>query len=96
MSSAPIRPRVRHWLRSPSRGTIWAEIADPKILGVEGAGRVLAGGVGLLLTQIIKLRGGRVIGCVSREDKVAVAKEAGADHVIVDIARAGSPRRCSV
>jgi NADPH:quinone reductase len=43
-----------------------------------------AGGVGLLLTQIIKLRGGYVIGRVSRQDKVAAAKEAGADHVIVD------------
>jgi NADPH2:quinone reductase len=43
-----------------------------------------AGGVGLLLTQIIKLRGGRVIGRVSSEDKIAAAKEAGADHVIVD------------
>jgi NADPH2:quinone reductase len=43
-----------------------------------------AGGVGLLLIQIIKLRGGHVIGRVSHEDKVAAAKEAGADHVIVD------------
>jgi NADPH2:quinone reductase len=43
-----------------------------------------AGGVGLLLTQIIKLRGGHVIGRVSSEEKVATAKEAGADHVIVD------------
>jgi NADPH:quinone reductase len=43
-----------------------------------------AGGVGLLLTQIIKLRGGHVLGRVSSEEKVAVAKEAGADHVIVD------------
>jgi len=43
-----------------------------------------AGGVGLLLTQIIKLRGGRVIGRVSSEDKIAAAKEAGADHLIVD------------
>ncbi len=43
-----------------------------------------AGGVGLLLTQIIKLRGGHVIGRVSSADKVAVAKAAGADHVIVD------------
>ncbi len=42
------------------------------------------GGVGLLLTQIIKLRSGRVIGRVSNQDKVAVAKDAGADHVIVD------------
>jgi NADPH2:quinone reductase len=43
-----------------------------------------AGGVGLLLTQITKLKGGYVIGRVSSEDKVAVAKEANADHVIVD------------
>jgi NADPH2:quinone reductase len=43
-----------------------------------------AGGVGLMLTQIIKLRGGHVIGRVSHADKVATAKEAGADHVIVD------------
>ncbi|WP_229202283.1 quinone oxidoreductase family protein [Pseudoduganella aquatica] len=43
-----------------------------------------AGGVGLLLSQIIKLRGGRVIGRVSSQAKVAAAKAAGADHVIVD------------
>src|SRR6202043_1652561 len=45
-----------------------------------------AGGLGLLLTQIIKLRGGHVIGRVSSEEKVAAAKAAGADHVIVDTA----------
>ena len=144
------------------QGTIWAEMPNPKILGVEGMGRVLAvgegvedvapgqrvawvyapasyaeriaipaeslvtvpdatdgrtaasvmmqgltashfatdfypvqpgdvafvhaaaGGVGLLLTQIIKLRGGHVIGRVSSEEKVVAAKEAGADHVVVD------------
>ena len=43
-----------------------------------------AGGVGLLLTQIIKLRGGRVIGRVSSGEKRAIVREAGADHVIVD------------
>ena len=43
-----------------------------------------AGGVGLLLTQIIKLRGGHVIGRVSSEEKAAPARKAGADHVIVD------------
>ncbi|OPC78683.1 alcohol dehydrogenase [Embleya scabrispora] len=42
-----------------------------------------AGGVGLLLTQMVKARGGRVIGLVSREDKVPTAKEAGADHVLI-------------
>jgi NADPH:quinone reductase len=43
-----------------------------------------AGGLGLLLTQIVNLRGGHVIGRVSSEEKVAAAKAAGADHVIVD------------
>ncbi|TIP29962.1 MAG: quinone oxidoreductase [Mesorhizobium sp.] len=144
------------------KGMAWREISDPKVLGVEGAGRVLAvgdgvehfrpgqrvawvyapgsyaeritlsadalvplpdgiddrtaasvmmqgltashfatdfypvqpgdvalvhaaaGGVGLLLTQIIKLRGGHVIGRVSSADKIAVAGEVGADQVIVD------------
>lgn len=144
------------------QGSAWTEVPDPKVLGVEGAGRVLAvgegvdnvrpgqrvawvyapgsyaeqvvvpatslvpipdaiddrtaasvmmqgltashfatdfypvqpgdialvhaaaGGVGMLLTQIIKLRGGFVIGRVSSADKVAIAKAAGADHVIVD------------
>jgi NADPH2:quinone reductase len=43
-----------------------------------------AGGLGLLLTQIIKLRGGTVIGRVSGPEKVDAARKAGADHVIVD------------
>ena len=42
-----------------------------------------AGGVGLLLTQIAKLRGANVIGTVSTEAKAQLAKEAGADHVIL-------------
>src|SRR5712691_785717 len=41
-----------------------------------------AGGVGLLLCQIAKLRGARVIGTVSTPDKAALAREAGADEVI--------------
>ncbi|AHH98075.1 quinone oxidoreductase [Kutzneria viridogrisea] len=42
-----------------------------------------AGGLGQLLTQLVKLRGGTVIGLVSREEKVEVARRAGADHVLV-------------
>ncbi|ROQ26497.1 NADPH:quinone reductase-like Zn-dependent oxidoreductase [Streptomyces sp. PanSC19] len=42
-----------------------------------------AGGVGRLLTQMIKARGGNVIGLVSREEKAPVATSAGADHVLV-------------
>jgi NADPH2:quinone reductase len=41
-----------------------------------------AGGVGLLLTQIAKLRGGRVIATASTEQKAELAREAGAEAVI--------------
>lgn len=41
-----------------------------------------AGGVGLLLTQIAKLRGAAVIGAVSSDAKAKLATGAGADHVI--------------
>jgi len=42
-----------------------------------------AGGVGLLLCQIAKLRGARVIGTVSTDEKAKLAREAGADEVIL-------------
>jgi NADPH2:quinone reductase len=42
-----------------------------------------AGGVGLLLVQMAKGRGARVIGTVSTEAKAALAREAGADYVIL-------------
>lgn len=42
-----------------------------------------AGGVGLLLVQIAKMRGARVIGTVSSEAKAQLAKQAGADEVIL-------------
>jgi NADPH2:quinone reductase len=41
-----------------------------------------AGGVGLLLTQLAKVRGGRVIATTSTDEKAALAREAGADEVI--------------
>ena len=41
-----------------------------------------AGGVGLLLTQIAKARGGRVIATTSTDEKAARARGAGADEVI--------------
>jgi NADPH2:quinone reductase len=41
-----------------------------------------AGGVGLLLTQIAKLRGARVITTVSTDEKARLSTEAGADHVV--------------
>lgn len=42
-----------------------------------------AGGVGLLLCQIARMRGARVIGTVSTEEKAKLAREAGADAVIL-------------
>ncbi len=41
-----------------------------------------AGGVGLLLTQIAKTRGGRVIATTSTDEKAELARGAGADEVI--------------
>ncbi|MTD55858.1 quinone oxidoreductase family protein [Amycolatopsis pithecellobii] len=41
-----------------------------------------AGGTGLLLTQLVKARGGRVLATVSSEEKAKLAREAGADEVI--------------
>lgn len=50
-----------------------------------------AGGVGLLLVQWLKHIGARVIGTVSTDEKAALARAAGADHVILygkeDVAR---------
>lgn len=41
-----------------------------------------AGGVGLLLTQVVKLRGGRIIATTSSDEKAELARRAGADEVI--------------
>ena len=50
-----------------------------------------AGGVGLLLVQWLRQVGARVIGTVSTDEKAALARTAGADHVILygkeDVAR---------
>jgi NADPH2:quinone reductase len=43
----------------------------------------VAGGLGLLFAQIAKARGATVIGTTSSEAKAKIAKEAGADHVIL-------------
>jgi NADPH2:quinone reductase len=42
-----------------------------------------AGGVGLLLVQLAKMLGARVFGTVSTPEKAALAREAGADEVIL-------------
>jgi len=42
-----------------------------------------AGGVGLLLCQVARRAGARVIGTVSTEEKAALARDAGADEIII-------------
>jgi NADPH2:quinone reductase len=42
-----------------------------------------AGGTGRLISQMIKMRGGRVIGTAGTREKVEVARQAGADEVIL-------------
>jgi NADPH2:quinone reductase len=42
-----------------------------------------AGGCGILLCQMAKIRGAQVIGAVSTPAKVEVARDAGADHVVI-------------
>jgi NADPH:quinone reductase len=42
-----------------------------------------AGGIGLLLCQMAKIREGRVIGVTSNEEKAKFVREAGADEVII-------------
>jgi NADPH2:quinone reductase len=42
-----------------------------------------AGGVGLLLVQIAKMRGARVVATVGSDEKAQLAREAGADDVII-------------
>jgi NADPH2:quinone reductase len=49
--------------------------ADPVVV------HAAAGGVGLLLTQMIKMRGGIVIATTSTEAKAELARQAGADHL---------------
>lgn len=42
-----------------------------------------AGGTGLLIVQMAKMLGARVLGTVSSEEKARKAREAGADHIIL-------------
>jgi NADPH:quinone reductase len=43
----------------------------------------IAGGLGLIMSQIAKSRGATVIGTTSTQEKANIAKEHGADHVIL-------------
>ncbi|MGO4428084.1 alcohol dehydrogenase catalytic domain-containing protein, partial [Streptomyces sp. MCAF7] len=59
----------------------FATVSHPVRPGDVALVHAAAGGVGMMLTQIIKARGGAVIGLVSRPEKIRSAADAGADHV---------------
>ncbi len=61
----------------------FATVSHPVRPGDVALVHAAAGGVGMLLTQLVKARGGTVIGLVSRPEKVEIATAAGADHVLV-------------
>ncbi|MET9555431.1 quinone oxidoreductase [Streptomyces sp. NPDC006645] len=61
----------------------FATVSHPVREGEIALVHAAAGGVGMMLTQIVKSRGGTVIGLVSRPEKVETATAAGADHVLV-------------
>ncbi len=56
-----------------------AQIREGETLLVHGAG----GGVGLAAVELGKVLGATVIACASSEEKLAVAKQKGADHTIL-------------
>src|SRR6266702_106409 len=58
-----------------ANGTYPVNEGDPVVV------HAAAGGVGLLLTQVVKMRGGVVIATTSTADKAELARQAGADHV---------------
>jgi NADPH2:quinone reductase len=60
-----------------------AKSAYPLKAGETALVHAAAGGVGLLLVQIARRQGARVIGTVSTEEKARLAREAGADEIIL-------------
>jgi NADPH2:quinone reductase len=72
-AAAVMQGLTAHYLASDSYS-----IADGDWVVVHAA----AGGVGLLLTQLAKLRGGRVIATTSSGEKAQLARQAGADQTI--------------
>jgi NADPH2:quinone reductase len=72
-AAVPLQGLTAHYLVS---STYPVQAGDTVIV------HAAAGGVGLLLTQMVKLRGGRVIATVSTDEKAALARHAGADEVV--------------
>jgi NADPH:quinone reductase len=72
-AAAPLQGLTAHYL-----ATTTYPVQEGDTVVVHAA----AGGVGSLLTQVVKLRGGIVIATASSDDKRERAREAGADHAI--------------
>ena len=72
-AALPLQGMTAHYLSASTH-----EVSPGDVALVHAA----AGGVGLLLTQLIVRRGGRVIGTVSTAEKEALARQAGASDVI--------------
>lgn len=72
-AALPLQGMTAHYLSSSTY-----PVSDGDVALVHAA----AGGVGLLLTQLVRRRGGRVIGTVSTAEKEALARQAGADEVV--------------
>jgi NADPH2:quinone reductase len=72
-AAAPLQGMTAHYLATDTHRLKAGEVAL-----VHAA----AGGVGLLLVQVAKMKGARVIGTVSTPEKARLASEAGADEII--------------
>lgn len=72
-AALPLQGMTAHYLINSS----FKVSPGDKVLTYAGAG-----GVGLLLTQLLKLRGATVITTTSTPEKAALARAAGADHVL--------------
>jgi NADPH2:quinone reductase len=72
-AAALLQGMTAHYLAT---STYPVQEGDPVIV------HAAAGGVGRLLTQIVKMRGGRVIATTSSEEKAQLARSAGADEVL--------------
>ncbi|MCI0354741.1 MAG: quinone oxidoreductase [Acidobacteria bacterium] len=73
-AAAMLQGMTAHYL---TRSTFALKAGDTALV------HAAAGGVGLLLVQMAKRIGARVIGTVSTEAKAELARQAGADHVIL-------------
>lgn len=73
-AAAALQGMTAHYL---TRSTFPLKAGDTALI------HAAAGGTGLLLVQLAKLAGARVIGTVSTEAKAALARAAGADEVIL-------------